>query len=144
MHIAIGIILMLVIAIVSLLLAVSRLKENGAALEHVARELLLRLESIEESIAKLERGSADSMSRISEAISASARSDREELARNFAAFSEYQSRYIKDFVEIHRSATDALSDRIDKLAAYGGRSFKTPETSRMDGDVPPEGVRAQS
>jgi DNA anti-recombination protein RmuC len=143
MHIGIGIVLMLIIATVSLILAVSRLKENGAALEHSARELLLRLESLEESLAKMERGHMNSMSRIEEAISASARSDREELARNFAAFSESQSRYIKDFAEIHRNATDALSSRIDKLAGYGGRPFETPGASRTDGDARMEGDRTQ-
>ncbi|MDR3355031.1 MAG: hypothetical protein LBO21_08335 [Synergistaceae bacterium] len=126
MHIGIGIVLMLIAAAVSLFFAVGRLKENGAALEHATRELLLRLEAIEERLAQMERSSLESMSLIRETVSASARSDREELARNFAAFSESQSRYIKDFTEIHRSAIDALSDRLEKLAGCDGVRLGTP------------------
>jgi DNA recombination protein RmuC len=95
-------------------------------LEHATRELLLRLESLEERLAKMECGCLESMSLIRESVSASARSDREEIARSFAAFSESQSRHIRDFAEIHRSALDSLSDRIEKFACYDGGRFVTP------------------
>ena len=139
MHIGIGIVLLLIAAAVSLFFAVGRLKENGAALEHATRELLLRLESLEEKLEKMERGCLESMSLIRESVSASARSDREEIARSFAAFSESQSRHIRDFAEVHRSAVDSLSDRIDKFAGHGGCGFETSGARQSGKRAPLEG-----
>ncbi|MDR1885139.1 MAG: hypothetical protein LBQ56_02610 [Synergistaceae bacterium] len=130
MHIAVGVVFVVIIAAVSLLVAVNRLKENGAAMEHATRELVIRLGAVEDRLERLERGLLASMSAMRETLSDSARADREELSRNLAALGERQSKSMRELAEAQRGSMETLSDQISKLSAASsdGKLTKTSES----------------
>jgi DNA recombination protein RmuC len=115
-HIVFVIVLVAVIAIVSLLLAVARLKESGAAMSHATRELLLRLNALEEEVESAGRASQESMSSLRESLSASARAEREEIARSILSLGESQSKHMAEMASAQRDSMVLLSSQVSNMS----------------------------
>lgn len=116
MHIAIGAVVVFIAALSALLLGISRLKENGAAIEHATRELILRLQSLEEKVEQMERFSFDHSEKVREFLAVSAREERSEVARNFSVLGDLQTRNLRDVSAMQKSSLDALALQIARLS----------------------------
>jgi DNA recombination protein RmuC len=115
LHLIAAISAVFLIAVVLIAMGVSRLRENGAALEHATRELILRLESIEERIGQGERASLEHSERLRGQLLASSREERDEIARNFSSLGESQSRYLREIASMQKNSLDGLSVQIAQL-----------------------------
>lgn len=132
LHIAIGIAALFVMAILALLLSVSKLKENGAAVEHATRELILRLQSLEEHVELMERASFERSEKLRDQLAASSREERSEIGRNFSLLGEMQNRSLKDMATLQKNSLDALSLQIGQLTENVESRLKDMQTGNEE------------
>lgn len=104
-----------VLAVVLLVWGVSRMKESGASLEHATRELILRLQALEERMEQNERGVQESFEKLVASLGNSAREERAEIARNFTSLGETQSRHIKELAAYQKESLESMTGRLQQL-----------------------------
>lgn len=117
MHLIIGIsVLLVVIAAVALVTGISGSREKEAALGHATRELILRMQSLEERAAASERAFLAAQESVREQIASSARAEREEISRNFTILGEMQSRHLREISSGQKDSLNLLASRLSQLA----------------------------
>lgn len=116
MHLIIGVSIVLIItAVLAVTSALSRAREKAAAMEHATRELLTRLQSLEDRAAESERTFTEAQERLREYLAASARAEREEIARNFASLGEAQSRHLREVSSGQKDSLELLAGQLTQL-----------------------------
>ncbi|MDR3322175.1 MAG: hypothetical protein LBS93_06970, partial [Synergistaceae bacterium] len=98
-----------VVTVVSLFLAAGRLKESGGALAHATREIILRMELLEDRLSQIESASREQMSGLRDALQFSSRAEREEVAKNFSLLGEAQSRSLREIAALQKNSLDSLA-----------------------------------
>lgn len=115
MPLLVGIIVVALAAVAALYAGIARLKENGAALEHATRELILRLEALEGRMEQAERSSKESLSGLREELRLSAREGREEVSRNIWSLGETQSKHLKDIAGLQKEGLELFAGQLLQL-----------------------------
>lgn len=111
----IGIAAVALLAVAALYAGVARLRENGAALEHATRELILRLESLESRMEQAERSSFEALSGLRDELRVSAREGREEVSRNVCNLGETQSKHLKDIAGLQKEGLELFAGQLAQL-----------------------------
>lgn len=112
---------------VTLFTAVSRFKEQSGAFEHVSRELLTRLQKVEEKMEQTERTMQQHLGQMRLEQREDARSGREEQTKALTTLGDTQSNRIKEIGELQRQSLEAFSQQ---LASVSRASEERLETMR--------------
>lgn len=109
------IILLLILGLVGFAAGVRKLRIDRGTIEHVSRELLIRLEAMEDRMERNERSLAGSLSGVREELRLSLQEAREEIGRNFFSLGENQAGHLRDISGIQKDALDLLANRLAQL-----------------------------
>lgn len=115
MPLLVGIVVVALLAVAVLYAGIARLKENGAALEHATRELILRLESLEGRMEQAERSSKESFSGLRDELRVSAREGREEISKSISSLGETQSKHLKDIAGLQKEGLELFAGQLVQL-----------------------------
>lgn len=110
---ALGLIVFISAYVISL---VSSFKNNGAAIEQVSRELLVRLQNLEAKVADTEKSVCEQFIVMRREQSEEARAAREEQTKNMAAMSEVQSKRIKEIGDVQRECLESFSKQLTNIS----------------------------
>ena len=113
--------------VAGLFIAVARLREQGETFGHIARELLTRLQMIEERMGQNEETVRRNFSQMGAEQREDARSGREEQSKGLAALSDAQAKRIKEIGDLQRQSLESFSLR---LTDVGRRNEEKLEAMR--------------
>lgn len=97
-------------------IAASRLREQGAALEHTSRELLTRMQILEDRMAQNGEAVGQNLGRMRSEQREDAKSGREEQSRGLASLGDAQARRIKEIGDLQRQSLEAFSQQLTNVS----------------------------
>lgn len=101
---------------VALFAAVSRLKEQGGAFEHVSRELLTRLQKVEERMELTEQSMRQNLGQMRTEQREDARSGREEQSKSLTALGDSQVLRIKEIGNLQFQSLESFSLQLTNVS----------------------------
>ena len=111
----IGGVLILGLLLASVFAALGRSRISAAALEHCARELLVRLQALESGLEKTERTLGEGLASFREETRAAQREARMELPQGLAALGEVQARRLGEIGSLQKDQMEGFSSRLGEL-----------------------------
>lgn len=115
MHFFVGNVALVILLLALFFIGTVRLTRTSAAVERATRELLLRLEALEDRVEATERGMQSAMSSLRQTMADAARAEREEISRNFTSLGATQSEHLRDIAGVQKDALELLSGRLAQL-----------------------------
>lgn len=100
----------------ALFLAVSRLREQGQAFGHATRELLARLQKIEERLDLSEQSMRQNFGQMRTEQREDARCGREEQAKGVSSLGDSQAKRIKEIGDLQRQSLEAFSHQLTNVS----------------------------
>ena len=116
MHLIIGLGIAVLLITAYVISTVSKLKDNSATLEQVARELMVRLQSIEGRLEETERTLNEQFTSMRKEQKEDARSGREEQSRGIASFGDSQAKRIKEIGDLQRESLNSFSRQLTDMS----------------------------
>lgn len=114
-----------VAAAAAMLVAVSRLREQGAAMESASGELLARLQKMEERVEQTEQTMRLGLSQMRMEQREDARCGREEQAKGLSALSDAQANRIKEIGEMQRQSLESFSLQMTGISRLNEEKLET-------------------
>lgn len=105
-----------VVIAAALFAAVSRLKEQGGVFEHVSRELLTRLQNVEERMERTEQSMRQSLGQMRAEQRDDARSGREEQVKGLTTLGDSQAKRIKEIGDLQRQGMESFSRQLSDVS----------------------------
>ena len=116
MHLIIGLGIAVLLITAYVISTVSKLKDNSAAIEQVARELMVRLQSIEGRLEETERTLNEQFTSMRKEQKEDARFDREEQSRGMVSFGDSQAKRIKEIGDLQRESLNSFSRQLADMS----------------------------
>lgn len=110
---------------VALFTAVSRLREQGGTFEHMSRELLTRLQKVEERMEQTERTMQQHLGQMRLEQREDARSGREEQTKALTTLGDSQVNRIKEIGELQRQSLESFSQQLTNVSRAGEEKLET-------------------
>lgn len=112
MSFTIGFAALAVVVIVVFLACMVRLHSGISAFRQTSREFLFRLDALEDRMEQNEHSLKTSLAGLREELRTSSRDSREELARNFSALGENQSKHLGEISGLQKDALSLLAGQL--------------------------------
>lgn len=112
MHIAILAAALVLAAAAVIFTAISKIKEQSAAIAQISREVMVRLQDVESQLEQSERTMADNLSAMRREQREDARLGREEQARSIAGLGDTQASRLKEIGDLQRESMESFSHRL--------------------------------
>ena len=116
MHLIIGLGIAVLLITAYIISTVSKLKENSAAMEQAARELIVRLQSVEGRLDETERAVNENFISMRKEQREDSRAGREEQTKGIASFGDAQAKRIKEIGDLQRESMQAFSMQLTNMS----------------------------
>lgn len=103
-------------AVLAIVLAVSKLKEQAGAFGQISRELLQRLQALEERVGQTEETVRENLTAMRREQREDARSGREEQTKGVAALGDTQAKRIKEIGDMQRESLESFSQQLTNIS----------------------------
>ncbi len=116
LHLIIGLGIAVLLITAYIISTVSKLKENSAAMEQAARELIVRLQSVEGRLDETERAVNENFISMRKEQREDSRAGREEQTKGIASFGDAQAKRIKEIGDLQRESMQAFSMQLTNMS----------------------------